>query len=46
MLAHILRRLIIWVPSVLLVMLGVYALGLGIPFLLVAAFIGQRLAFH
>ena len=38
MLAHILRRLIIWVPSVLLVMLGVYALafyGAGDPIKLI-----------
>lgn len=38
MFAHILRRLIVWVPSVLLVMLGVYALaffGAGDPIKLI-----------
>ncbi len=38
MFAHILRRLIIWVPSVMLVMLGVYALafyGAGDPIKLI-----------
>lgn len=38
MLAHILRRLLIWVPSVMLVMLGVYALafyGAGDPIKLI-----------
>ena len=38
MFAHVLRRLIVWVPSVLLVMLGVYALafyGAGDPIKLI-----------